>query len=108
VLCAVGVDAEGGEHVLGLREGATENAVVASALLEDLVGRGLDPKRRRLFVIDGSKALRKAIGLVFGDGVPVQRCRNHTIRAQSQNGGPRSSFPLPALPRIPGLASKSV
>jgi putative transposase len=80
VICAVGVDAEGHKHVLGLREGATENAVVASALLEDLVQRGLDPQRRRLFVIDGSKALRKAIDQVFGDGVPVQRCRNHKLR----------------------------
>lgn len=80
VICAVGVDAEGHKQVLGLREGATENAVVASALLEDLVQRGLDPKRRRLFVIDGSKALRKAIDEVFGDGTPVQRCRNHKLR----------------------------
>jgi putative transposase len=83
VICAVGVDADGYKHVLGLREGATENAVVARALLEDLVGRGLGPVRRRLFVIDGSKALRKAIDLTFGDGTPVQRCRDHTIRAQS-------------------------
>jgi putative transposase len=80
VICAVGVDAEGHKHVLGLREGATENAVVATALLEDLVQRGLDPKRRRLFVIDGSKALRKAIDLIFGDKTPVQRCRNHKLR----------------------------
>ncbi len=80
VICAVGVDVEGRKHVLGLREGATENAVVAKALLEDLVARGLDPKRRRLFVIDGSKALRKAIDEVFGDGTPVQRCRNHKLR----------------------------
>jgi putative transposase len=80
VICAVGVDAEGRKHVLGLREGATENAVVASALLEDLVKCGLDPKRRRLFVIDGSKALRKAIDLVFGEQTPVQRCRNHKLR----------------------------
>jgi len=80
VICAVGVDAEGHKHVLGLREGATENAMVASALLEDLVQRGLDPKRRRLFVIDGSKALRKAIDQVFGDATPVQRCRNHKLR----------------------------
>jgi transposase-like protein len=50
VIGAVGVDAAGHKHVLGLREGATENAVVAKALLEDLVHRGLDPKRRRLFV----------------------------------------------------------
>ncbi len=80
VICAVGVDADGYKHVLGLREGATENAVVAQALLEDLVGRGLDPTRRRLFVIDGSKALRKAIDGVFGDGTPVQRGRNHKLR----------------------------
>ena len=80
VICAVGVDATGQKHVLGLREGATENAEVAKALLEDLVRRGLDPKRRRLFVIDGAQALRKAIDQVFGTGTPVQRCRNHKLR----------------------------
>jgi transposase-like protein len=80
VICAVGVDAEGHKHVLGLREGATENAVVATALLEDLVRRGLDPERRRLFVIDGAKALRAAIDRVFGTDQPVQRCRNHKVR----------------------------
>ena len=66
VLAAVGVDSDGKKHVLGVREGASENAEVTSALLEDLVERGLDPGRRRLFVIDGSKALRKAIEKVFG------------------------------------------
>ena len=80
VICAVGVDAQGNEHVLGLREGAAENAVVAKALLEDLVARGLDPTRRRLFVIDGAEALRTAIGAVFGGDTPVQRCRNHKVR----------------------------
>ncbi len=80
VLCAVGVDETGRKHVLGLREGATENAVVAKALLEDLVARGLDPSRRRLFVIDGATALRTAIDAVFGDDTPVQRCRNHKVR----------------------------
>jgi putative transposase len=80
VICAVGVDAQGNKHVLGLREGATENAVVAKALLEELVARGLDPTRRRLFVIDGAKALRTAIDAVFGGDTPVQRCRNHKIR----------------------------
>jgi putative transposase len=80
VICVVGVDAEGHKHVLGLREGATENAEVAKSLLEDLVQRGLDSKRRWLFVIDGAKALRKAIDQVFGDGPPVQRCRNHKLR----------------------------
>jgi len=80
VICAVGVDARGYKHVLGLREGATENAAVAKALLEDLVRRGLDPARPRLFVIDGSKALRSAISCVFGADQLVQRCRNHKQR----------------------------
>lgn len=80
VLAAVGVDAEGKKHVLGVREGASENAVVTVALLQDLVARGLDPTRRRLWVIDGSKALRAAIDQVFGPHQPVQRCRNHKLR----------------------------
>jgi len=80
VICAVGVDSQGHKRVLGFREGATENAEVAKALLEDLVARGLSPFRKRLFVIDGSKALRKAIDQVFGEENVVQRCRNHKIR----------------------------
>jgi transposase-like protein len=80
VICAVGVDSEGHKHMLGLREGASENAEVAKALLEELVARGVKPGRRRLFVIDGSKALRKAIDQVFGEHNPVQRCRNHKLR----------------------------
>ena len=80
VICAVGVDSAGNKHVLGMREGATENAEVAKSLLEDLVARGLEPKHRRLFVIDGAKALRKAVDQVFGGDVPVQRCRNHKLR----------------------------
>ena len=80
VLAAVGVDTDGKKHVLGVRQGASENTEVTRALLVDLVERGLDPTRRRLFVIDGSKALRKAIDEVFGSDHPVQRCRNHKIR----------------------------
>lgn len=80
VAAAVGVDAEGKKHVLGVREGATENAEVVKALLADLVERGVTPGRRRLFVIDGAKALRKAIDEVFGSHNPVQRCRNHKLR----------------------------
>jgi len=80
VVAAVGVDAEGRKHVLGLAEGATENAVVVRSLLEDLVERGVRPGRRRLFVIDGSKALRRAIDEVFGPHNPVQRCRRHKVR----------------------------
>ena len=80
VICAVGVDSAGNKHVLGLREGATENAEVAKALLEDLAARGLKSSQARLFIIDGSKALRSAIDAVFGAGNFVQRCRNHKER----------------------------
>ncbi|MGH8631291.1 MAG: IS256 family transposase, partial [Burkholderiales bacterium] len=80
VLAAIGVDSTGHKHVLGLREGASENAVVARELLEDLVARGVKPERRRLFVIDGAKALRSAIDAVFGAANPVQRCRRHKER----------------------------
>jgi len=77
---AVGVDVEGNKPVLGIREGATENATVVTELLEDMVARGVDPKRKMLFVIDGSKALRAAINAVFGAQQPVQRCRAHKLR----------------------------
>ncbi len=85
VLAAVGVDMDGKKHVLGMRQGASENTEVTTALLQDLVERGLDPARRRLFVIDGSKALRKAITQVFGPEHPVQRCRNHKLRKRSRS-----------------------
>jgi len=80
VIVALGVDPQGKKHLLGVRAGATENAAVVTELLEDLVARGLDPKQRRLFVIDGSKALRAGVGRVFGQTVPGQRCRNHKLR----------------------------
>ena len=80
VLAAVGVDADGRKHVLGLCGGASENTEVTAGLLEDLVARGLRSGRRRLFVIDGAKALRAAIGRVFGSSNLVQRCRSHKVR----------------------------
>jgi transposase-like protein len=80
VVAAVGVDAQGNKHVLAIREGATENAEVAKTLLEELVARGVKPGRRRLFVIDGAKALRVAIDQVYGANQPVQRCRQHKLR----------------------------
>jgi putative transposase len=80
VIGAVGVDAQGNKHVLGIQEGATENAAAAKDLLESLVERGVKPGRRRLFVIDGSKALRTAINAVFGSSGLVQRCRQHKLR----------------------------
>ena len=79
VMGAVGVDRQGHKHVLGLCEGATENATAVKDMLQDLVARGLDPQQKRLFVIDGSKALRAAINAVFGAETPVQRCRHHKL-----------------------------
>jgi transposase-like protein len=63
---------------------------VVSALLEDLVARGLSPRQRRLFVIDGAKALRAAIERVFGGRVPVQRCRNHSVPGRAHSKEVRS------------------
>ncbi len=65
---------------MGVHEGATENARVATSLLADLVDRGLSTDRPILFVIDGAKALRKAIRDVFGDAARVQRCQVHKRR----------------------------
>jgi len=76
---ALGITTEGVKIPLGLWEGSTENATVATALLSDLVERGLDPEQGILFVIDGAKALRKAIRNVFGQA-PVQRCLRHKER----------------------------
>ncbi len=78
IVC-LGITTEGVKIPLGLWEGSTENATVATALLSDLVERGLDPEQGILFVIDGAKALRKAIRSVFGE-VPVQRCVRHKER----------------------------
>jgi putative transposase len=76
---ALGITTEGVKIPLGLWEGSTENAAVATALLSDLVDRGLDAEQGILFVIDGAKALRKAIRNVFGQA-PVQRCVRHKER----------------------------
>jgi transposase-like protein len=80
VLVAIGVDAAGTKHLLGLADGATENARVVKDLLSDLIARGLDPQREYLFVIDGAKALAAAIEQLFGDRGHVQRCRTHKVR----------------------------
>ncbi len=77
---ALGISTEGVKIPLGLWEGSTENATLACTLLADLVDRGLDPEQAILFVIDGSKALRKAIKDVFGEHALVQRCHRHKER----------------------------
>jgi putative transposase len=79
-IVALGISTEGEKLALGVWDGSSENATVAAALLSDLVDRGLDVEQGLLFVIDGSKALRKAIRQVFGNDVPVQRCTQHKQR----------------------------
>src|SRR5450755_2524644 len=66
LVAAIGIDANGDKHPLGLVEGAAENATTVQALIDNLVERGLDPTVRRLLIIDGSKALSKAIRRTFG------------------------------------------
>jgi len=80
LVAAVGVDAAGDKHPLGVVEGATENAATVQALIDNLVERGLDPAVPRLFIIDGSKALSKAIRATFGDDAAIQRCQIHKAR----------------------------
>ncbi len=80
ILVALGIDAQGDKHVLGLREGSTESTRVVRSLLSDLIDRGLDADCARLWVIDGGKALRRAIVDCFGQRALVQRCQEHKRR----------------------------
>jgi putative transposase len=80
LLVALGIDADGKKQVLGAREGATENATACTALLADLRERGLRTDRTTLVVLDGSKALAKAVREVFGARALIQRCQAHKSR----------------------------
>ncbi len=80
VLVCLGFDSQGKKHVLGIRQGSTEKTEVVRALLSDLVDRGLAADVPRLWVIDGGKALRRAIGAVFGAHALVHRCQEHKRR----------------------------
>jgi transposase-like protein len=80
VVAALGIARAGTKHVLGLRQGSTENKVLCTDLLQDLVGRGLRGGPELLFVLDGGKGLRAAINAVFGEKVVVQRCQQHKRR----------------------------
>jgi transposase-like protein len=80
VLVALGFDTEGRKHVLGVREGSTENTRVVRSLLAELIERGLDAEPARLWIIDGGKALRRALTEVFGASALVHRCQEHKRR----------------------------
>ncbi len=80
VIVALGVDSKAKKHILGLVQGSTENSAAVQRLLDDLIERGLDASQRMLIVLDGSKALRKAVRKIFGERCPVQRCQLHKRR----------------------------
>src|SRR5262249_36854743 len=80
LLIALGIDGDGKKHVLGVREGATENATACRALLEDVRERGLRTDRGTLVVLDGSKALVKAVRDVYGNCAVLQGCQVHKAR----------------------------
>ncbi|MGQ0678176.1 MAG: IS256 family transposase [Actinomycetota bacterium] len=85
MVCVIGLDRDGNKHVLGIREGTTENATVCAALFSGLVERGLDASDGILVVIDGGKGLRAAVRRVFGNLGLVQRCRLHKRRNVTQH-----------------------
>ena len=80
MVVALGISQDGRKMILGLRQGATENATVVGELLGDLVTRGLDFSEPRLYVLDGGKALHAAVKKYAGDSAPIQRCQVHKRR----------------------------
>ena len=105
LVVAVGIDPSGRKLVLGLRQGATENATVVGALLGELSERGLDFTAPRLYLIDGSKAIRAAIRNYAGDAAFVQRCQVHKIRNVVEHV-PRSRPSGAQVPDAGGLRSR--
>jgi transposase-like protein len=90
MLVAMGIDSKGEKHVLGVREGTTESEGVCRSLLQDLIERGLEAERARLFVIDGGKGIRKAIRMCSGCG-PWSSAARSTRDATSWTTFPRAS-----------------
>lgn len=80
IVVGLGVTRDGRKHILGLRQGSTENATLCADLLQDFVGRGLKNIEGLLYVLDGGKGLRTAIRNVAGDSAVVQRCQQHKRR----------------------------
>jgi putative transposase len=80
LVAALGIDATGQKHVLGLWDGATENAALCQSLLANLQSRGLRTDRSLLVLLDGSKALHKAVRQMFGEAALIQRCQVHKAR----------------------------
>jgi transposase-like protein len=85
MIAAMGITADGTKRLLGIRQGATENAAVCTALLEDLCSRGLDTSSPTLLVLDGAKALHAAVKRVWGQKALIQRCQVHKQRNVRQH-----------------------
>src|SRR5262244_2066922 len=80
MVVALGISQDGKKIILGIRQGATENATVVGELLGDLMNRGLDFTQPRLYVLDGGKALHTAVRKYAGESAPIQRCQVHKRR----------------------------
>jgi transposase-like protein len=80
MVAALGIDEYGRKMILGIRQGATENATVVGELLGDLVERGLDFAEPRLYILDGGKALTAAVKKHAGESAAIQRCQVHKRR----------------------------
>jgi transposase-like protein len=80
MVAALGIAQDGRKMILGIRQGATENATVVGELLGDLVSRGLDFTEPRLYVLDGGKALTAAVKKHAGESAAIQRCQVHKRR----------------------------
>ena len=80
MVVALGIEEDGRKTILGIRQGATENATVVGELLGDLVERGLDFSEPRLYVLDGGKALTAAVKKHAGESAAIQRCQVHKRR----------------------------
>ena len=77
MIVALGTGHDGSKTILGIRQGATENATVVGELLGDLMQRGFDFSQPRLYVLDGGKALHAAVKKYAGEAAPIQRCQVH-------------------------------
>lgn len=80
VVAALGIGYDGTKMILGIWQGATENATVVGELLGDLMNRGFDFTEPRLYVLDGGKALHAAVKKYAGEAAPIQRCQVHKRR----------------------------
>ena len=113
MLVALGIDSAGDKHILELHEGSTEAARVVRKLLADLIERRFEASRIRLWVIDGGKALRRAIVGLFAATALIQRCQEHKRRniidhlPEGMHAGiNRAARARPTLPRIRPLCAR--